>query len=169
MSLNKAAWSSRRQLWERCRARRPAPSPTEEGVLRAAALLGLVDSGGLIVLGGGAGAMAQALHERSDVSVVLLNPPAAIAGWNDVTPIYADALPFATGVLRGAILDAETADRADSLAAALRAGGRLIAPVSVPMPTGMRELARDAEQWVAERVNDVDAAPISLRRAEKQY
>ena len=80
------------ELWERCRARRPAPSPTEEGVLRAAALLGLVDSGGLIVLGGGAGAMAQALHERSDVSVVLLNPPAAIAGWNDVTPIYAECI-----------------------------------------------------------------------------
>jgi uncharacterized protein YbaR (Trm112 family) len=154
-------------LREDCRSRRPAQPATEEEVLRAAALLGLVDPGGLVVLGGSAGAVAQALHERSDVSIVLLNPLSAMAGWNDVTPMYADAPPFAAGVLRGGILDTETADQANGLVAALRAGGRLIAPISVPVPSGMRELARDAEQWVAERVGDVDSAPISLRRADK--
>ncbi len=134
-------------------------------MLRAAALLGLVDPGGIVVLGGVEGALAQALSEQADVSVVLLNPPGAIAGWNDVTPMYAEASPFAAGVLRGVMLDAETGSAAGGIAGALRVGGRLIAPVSAAVPQGMRELARDTEVWVAERVAEFDQAPVMLRRA----
>ncbi len=154
---------------DRCRARPLAQSRSADAALRAAALLGLVDPGGIVVLGGVEGTLAQALCEQADISVVLLNPPGAIAGWNAVTPMYADASPFAAGVLRGVMLNAETGSAAGGIVGALRAGGRLIAPVSAVVPEGMRELARDAEVWVAERVAEPDAAPVMLRRAKSDF
>ena len=51
----------------------------------------------------------------------------------------------------------------EQAAAALRIGGRLVAPVQASIPVGMRELVRDEHVWVAER-ESVASAPISLRR-----
>jgi hypothetical protein len=35
----------------------------------------------------------------------------------------------------------------------------------VPLPDGVRQLARDAEHWVAEREGAVASEPVQLRRA----
>jgi len=133
-------------------------------VLRAAALLGLVDPGGVVLLGGVEGPVAAALRELADVSVILHNPPGAVAGWDGVTPMYAAAAPLGPAVLRGAILDRATASAILPVVMALRAGGRLVAPASIAVPAGVRELARDGDRWVAERETEPLAVPVALRR-----
>ena len=45
----------------------------------------------------------------------------------------------------------------------LKLGGRLIAPASIAVPAGIRELARDERHWVGEKVGDV----IPLARARR--
>jgi hypothetical protein len=133
-------------------------------VLRAAALLGLADPGGIVLLGGAETNVAAALHEQADVSVILHNPPGVAAGWDAVTPVYAGVIPLGPGVLRGAILDHATATAIDHVVTALRAGGRLVAPASIPVPAGVRELARDDDAWVAEREAQAVAVPVTLQR-----
>jgi hypothetical protein len=147
-------------------AMRPAP---QDRVERAAALLGLVDPGGLVLLGGAASDLAASLHEIADVSAVLHNPPGPVAGWDAVTPIYADHVPLAPGVLRGAMIDEGGVSALADVVRALRFGGRLIAPVRTPLPEGVRELARDAEVWVAERGADMASDPVPLRRAGRAH
>jgi hypothetical protein len=149
---------------DRCWATEPAQPPSAERVLRAAALLGLVDPGGIILLGGAEGGGVAQLRDQVDVSAVLYNPLGRVAGWDGVTPMYSDRPPLAPAVLRGAILDTATAGAVGHLVDALRVGGRLVAPVNIAVPSGVRELARDEEQWVAERVAESVTAPVALRR-----
>ena len=49
-------------------------------------------------------------------------------------------------------------------AAALVLGGRLVAPVATARPDGMEEIARDADQWVAQKVAAFDAAALVIPR-----
>lgn len=150
---------------DRCWAAPAAGAPSSESVVRVAALLVLIEPGGVIVLGGAEAAVAAPLRDQIDVACVLLNPPGHVAGWDSVTPIYADVLPLAPAVLRGAALDATTGSAAVDLVHALHGGARLVAPGTTPVPAGVRELARDAEVWVAEREVHVAATPVTLRRA----
>jgi hypothetical protein len=62
-------------------------------------------------------------------------------------------VPVAAGSLRGVALDERNAGAvlAADAVRALRAGGRLVAPASSPLPDGVGELARDDTVWVAER------------------
>lgn len=145
-------------------ARTAARASDPERALRAAALLGLLEPGGLIVLGGGEAALAGALRDRVELAVVLLNPLGPVAAWDAVTPVYADRLPIAPGSLRGALLGTSTAGSAADLVEALRPGARLVAPVSVAVPAGIRELARDDEVWVGEREAGAATAPVRLTR-----
>jgi hypothetical protein len=151
------------------RAAKAMGSAHPDRVERAAALLGLVDPGGLVLLGGAASNLAASLHEIADVFVILYNPPGPAAGWDAVTPIYADHVPLAPGVLRGAVLDDDGVGRIDEAVRALRSGGRLVAPASAPVPDGVRELARDADVWVAERGAEVAIDPVPLRRAGRAH
>jgi hypothetical protein len=77
-------------------------------------------------------------------------------------------VPLAAGVLRAAWLDEATSDPSllAGVARALRPGGRLVAPAATGVPAGIRELARDAREWVGARDAAVPAAsaPVSLRR-----
>ena len=71
-------------------------------------------------------------------------------------------LPFAPRSLRGVALG-ERATDAD-VASAMRVladGGRLVAPVSLPVPGEIAELARDDAWWIGEK----RGALIGLRRA----
>jgi hypothetical protein len=63
-------------------------------------------------------------------------------------------------------VDAGSAARASAAARVTRVKGRVLAPAGVPMPDGVRELARDDRLWVGER--DAPASPLvplQLRRA----
>lgn len=145
-----------------------SPGPVDpEQLFRARALLSLGDVGGVVLLGGEQARLATALADEAQVMPLLLNPPdwAQGVGRSPSAIRACDTLPLASGVLRGAWLDATTAT--DRLLAgtvrALRPGGRLVAPVQSTVPDGVTELARDEREWVAESTG-VASAPVSLRR-----
>ena len=46
----------------------------------------------------------------------------------------------------------------------LRPDGRLVAPAAIPVPAGIRELARDEREWVGAAEGDAATAPVPLRR-----
>lgn len=143
------------------------PPPTDEEVLRARALLALDEGGGIVLLGGALARFAQRLADEAQVAPLVLNAPRWL--WADGMVPSAlrsrDNVPVAGGVLRAAWLDGSTATPgalADCVRA-LRAGGRLMAPAASALPDGVRRLAADAEQWVAESAG-APSAPVELRR-----
>ena len=135
----------------------PVNDSPEDG-LRLGALLDLTGGRGLVTLAGEWGAAAPALAALLDeVQLLLVNAtpdvlrPALASGASAlVTP---DAIPLAGGAARGVALGSVTSS-APMLASAVRAlagGGRLVAPVTVPVPDGVTVRARDETLWVAER------------------
>jgi uncharacterized protein YbaR (Trm112 family) len=148
----------------------PAPDGTDpELVPRAAALLGLTDAGGIVVLGGHWVACANPIAELGAAHVVILDavPPSPSA--QEVSAVaVGHGLPFAAGSVRGIALGgtAATPRRIESAARVLRPRGRLIAPTSAEQPAEVTELARDAADWVAER-GAASSPPIPLRSARR--
>lgn len=141
--------------------------PDEEVLLRARALLALAEPGGIVLLGGAHARNADAFEDEVQVTTLLLNAPAGLrpSGRYPSAMRATDTVPVAGGGLRGAWLDRATATPAIVAAAAraLRRGGRLVAPVEVMLPAGVRELARDRSEWVAEGEGGM-SAPVAIRR-----
>ena len=141
--------------------------PDEEVFLRARALLALGEPGGIVLLGGAHARNADAFEDEVQVTTLLLNAPAGLrpSGRYPSAMRATDTVPVAGGGLRGAWLDRDTATPAIMAAAAraLRRGGRLVAPVEVMLPAGVRELARDRSEWVAEGEGGM-SAPVAIRR-----
>lgn len=154
------------------RAARPAPgaiAPANDpaAAMRLAALLELTDPGGFALLAGWWARHAHAIHDIAASHLVLLNPAPPIDAGSGVSVLQApDVIPLADATCRGVALDAAHADPTRTTAAAriLRPRGRLVAPAWTTLPSGVSELARDAELWVAER----DARPklVGLRRGD---
>jgi hypothetical protein len=150
------------------RASRDAAVGDDEPVelaMRLAALLDLVEPGGIVAVGG---AWEPALDPLLDVASVRALVVEPLRAWEPREPLGAlrgTGLPVAAGGLRGVALDARTcdADRMSAAVRSLRTKGRLVAPVDAAVPEGVRELARDDRHWVAER--EVAAgAFVPLRR-----
>jgi hypothetical protein len=146
----------------------PAPMPGSELALRVAAFLDLVEPGGLVVIAGawsGAASHVGALVER--VHLLALDPVAGLESGGGVSiALTADEVPLRPDVARGIALDAaHTAPGyVASAVEALRPRGRLLAPVELPLPSGVTELARDARYWLAAK--DAASGPVvPLRRA----
>jgi hypothetical protein len=140
-------------------------------VMRAAALLGLGEPGGFVLLGGAWAALARPLAALAAVQVVVLNPPEPLAAGEGVNVVEAPTgtLPLAASALRGAALgDAEAAapELVARVVAALRPRARLVAPVWAATPGDVTELARDARHWVGERTG-VTSAPVALGVARR--
>jgi hypothetical protein len=133
--------------------------------MRLAALLDLVEPGGIVAVGGAWEPALAPLLEVASVRALVIEP---VADWTPREPLGAlrgAGLPVAAGGLRGVALDARTCD-AERMAAAVRAlrpRGRLLAPAHAALPVGVRELARDARHWVAEREETVSGL-VPLRR-----
>jgi hypothetical protein len=143
-----------------------APQDASAAALRAAALLGLTEPGGLVVLAGEWSACANALLECVEgVQLLALDPaPTLRSGGALSLALIPDALPLAAASARGIALDAAHATPS-LLAAASRAlapGGRLIAPASARVPESLQELARDDEQWVAAAPRSSVSAPVRI-------
>lgn len=147
----------------------PAGPADEEARLRARALLALGEPGGIVLLGGAHARHAEALEDEVQVMTLQLNAPAALrrVGRYPSALRAVDGIPVASGSLRGVWLDRGTATPGMLAAAAraLRTGGRLVAPADAPLPAGVRELARDAHEWVAEGEGGV-SPPVALRRRQ---
>ena len=147
----------------------PKSSPAEDLAMRAGALLALEDPGGVVVLTGAWTVAAPELAALAPgVRILALDAAPGIASGEGISLARsAGAIPLRAGSARGIALDAAHAspgavsDAVDALAPR----GRLVAPVTCTVPNGVRELARDAREWVAERI----AAPavVPLTRAPK--
>ena len=146
----------------------PAALDEDEGV-RAAALLGLTDPGGIVVLGGSWTAYASAIAAHGVAHSVTLNVAASESGPQEVSALVVDdALPFGSASLRAIALgeDVATPPLLASAARTLRARGRLVAPAGSDVPDGVTVLARDETVWVGERTL-VASPPVALRSARR--
>jgi len=128
-----------------------------------AAMLGLGDALGFVVLVGAWGTRAGELLEQLDAPPLLLvEPPAGITMGHGLSGVRAGAaLPLASGAARAVATDAEDPTRVADAARAIRVGGRLVAPAAARLPDGVRELARDDVVWVGER-QAIPSAPVTL-------
>ena len=140
--------------------------------LRAAALLDLTTPHGLVLLAGDWARIAVDVAAMVDeIHLVALDSPAdAPPPGLGVSAVEAGAcIPLRASVARGIALDQAhaTAGAMKEAVEALRPGGRLIAPVAVPLPSVLVELARDARWWVAER--PVEAPVVSLTTSRRPH
>lgn len=130
-----------------------------EEAVRLAAFLDLTDASGFAVLVGTWGAHASLLRTEVDTPLVLVDPPAGITGEPGISVLRCEEeLPLAAGAARGVAIDDGSVARVASAVRATRANGRVVAPSSVPLPDGVRELARSDALWVGER--QAPASPL---------
>jgi hypothetical protein len=155
--------------YARCRAAPATPRAEDADVIRVAALLDLTDPTGLVLLEGATAVVGPSLHALLGTALVLLNPLGPVSADGELSVVYGPVAPFAPGTLRGAALGSTPeASVVDSVTAALRPGGRIMAPVSLAVPAGVTELARDAHGWVGARRAESSTTPVSLSRGPRQ-
>ncbi len=131
----------------------PAPSaPDAELAMRVAAMLDLADSQGFAVLLGAWGSHATELSGIVETPLMLVDPPEGIVGAPGISVLRCDGqIPLAAGAARAVAIDTGDLARVAASVRVARTKARILAPVSVALPDGVRELARDAEVWVGER------------------
>lgn len=142
----------------------PVLEPSEELVFRLTALLALGDSGQPILLGDTFQRVAPILAQRFDTAVAVLDAwgPSPrgvghVVGWGE-------RLPFADGCFAAAALDSHLSEAALADAVrCVRVGGRVLGDATTVPPARVRELARDAQQWVGEVI--APSVVVPLRRA----
>ncbi|MBC7896227.1 MAG: hypothetical protein H7066_12505 [Cytophagaceae bacterium] len=142
------------------------PSPVaDDEVMRARALLDLSEAGGVVAALGTAATLAAALEDSAECTILQVNPSGAATGRGVSTLWVDDRVPLAPDALRGALVGEDVSQiLLASLVAAIRPKGRLVAPVGLPLPEGMSELARDDRQWVASRTGARISPPVPLQR-----
>jgi uncharacterized protein YbaR (Trm112 family) len=127
-------------------------------VIRAAAMLGLTEPGGVIMLGGHWASIADAISELAEALVLVVDPPAFTSDAEGVSVLYAgEHLPIAARALRAAAIDTPR----EHIAELLRSKGRLVGTSAVPVPPEIAEIARDPDYWVGERTEVVSVLPLT--------
>ena len=135
------------------------PAAPGEPAMRLAAMLDLTGAQGFAVLLGSWGMRATELSAIVETPLILLDPPADIIGAPGISVLRTDGdLPLASGAARAMAIDHVSMERAASAVRATRTTGRVVAPVSLALPDGVREIARDQVSWVAER--EAVASPL---------
>ncbi len=144
----------------------PFAEPEDETITRLAALLAVADapSGALMVLAGEHAAAARVMSRMFDgVQLLAVNPSVDLESGGGVSIVLTEGeVPLRDGVARGVALDLthSAPDLVEGAARAVAPGGRLVAPASAPLPAGVRELARDELEWVAERLSEPVVVPL---------
>ncbi len=136
-------------------------------VTRTAALLGLADGPLPVLLTGSYAGTGAALADLVPQSQVWLNPPVGVQVPAAPCSVLAvrERVPLGVETVAAAAVDAAHAspEMLESIVRAVRMGGRVLAPATVPMPAGLKELARDTAEWVAE-VTVRASGLVELRR-----
>jgi hypothetical protein len=139
---------------------------------RLAALLGVLDGERPVLLTGAYARAGTALAALTTAPQLWLDAPtdalteaSTDAGARRSPLVGCSRLPLGVDTLAAAAVDAAhaTPDMLASIVRALGQGARLVAPVTTPLPPGVRELARDAAEWVAETTTRASGL-IELRR-----
>jgi hypothetical protein len=134
--------------------RAAAPSRAAEDALlaRVVALLGIAEPGGAVLLTGRYAALAAALAAQCDVAVIVLNAESAVGSGVSRAYVAESSVPFTDGTFRAAALDLTVpASTAHDAVRVVAVGGRVLGASALAVPPGLRELARDSAEWVAER------------------
>jgi len=134
-----------------------AADARNDEIIRTAAMLGLTEQGGVVMLAGHWASTADAISEIAEALVLVVNPRTQADYGERVSVLFANQLPIAEHALRAAAIDEPIAD----VASVLRPKGRLVATHSVPVPSDIAEIARDAEYWVGERREVVPVLPLT--------
>jgi hypothetical protein len=138
-----------------------------EMAVRAAALLGLTEPGGIVVLAGEwTDAAGEILELTENIQLLALDYSRELRSGGALSLVLiADTLPLAAASVRGIALDAAhaTPSLLAGAARALAPEGRLIAPAHALVPASLRELARDDAHWVAvASTAPTVSAPVSI-------
>lgn len=149
-----------------CEAERAAASHRrEELATRAGAYLDATEPGATIVLGGVWAYAAQELSDMAGVRAIALNAQAEVKESPSVGLVHVGSeIPVAPGSVLGVALDAWfPAKIVASAVRAIRPGGRIVGPVSVPAPPELSVIAHDDTYWVAQKAPEV----VKLSRASR--
>ncbi|HEX9128140.1 MAG TPA: hypothetical protein VF850_03170 [Gemmatimonadaceae bacterium] len=135
----------------------------EELATRAGAFLNVTEPGATVVLGGAWADAALELSVMTEARVLAINPKAGAEESETVGLLLVGSeIPVAPASLLGVALDASfPAETVASAVKAVRPGGRIVAPVEIPPPSGLAVLAQDEDYWVAQKAPEV----IKLSRA----
>ncbi len=143
-----------------------SPPSDDADAMRLAALLGLAEPGGVAVLMGQWAECAPVLEGLvPGAQFLLVNPASPVFPF--ASAVRCDArIPIASAACRALAYDAAGAPAVTTSEAArvIRPAGRLVAPVSEPLPEGVAELARDGTHWVGERQGDPSGPVLRLTR-----
>lgn len=118
---------------------------------RLRAQLGLAEPGGAVLVTGEYASLAAALAADADVAVVSWNTAAPEAPGVSAVWVPRPVIPFSDATFRAAALGAHTPP--EIVREALRAvapGGRVVGRLPLALTEGLKELARDDKEWVAE-------------------
>jgi hypothetical protein len=149
-----------------CEAERAAAShKREEHATRAGAYLDATEPGATIVLGGIWAYAAEELGQMAEVRVLALNAPAGVKESERVGLVHVGSeIPVAPGSVLGLAFDAWfPAKLVASAIRAVRPGGRIVGPVTIPAPAELSVLAHDDNYWVALKAPEV----VKLSRASR--
>ena len=134
----------------------PAAAPDAALGLRIAAFLELTDARGFAILCGTWGAQLDPIQRVADTPLLLINPPMSYGGEPAGVILCGDVAPLAQSSARAAALGADMPEGLlASVVRAVRTGGRLVGPVSLGLPDGVTEVARDETLWVGEKPGGV--------------
>ncbi len=149
-----------------CEAERAAASHNrEEHATRAGAYLEATEPGATIILGGVWAYAAEELSQMAEVRVLALDAPAEVKESQTVGLLRVGSeIPVAAGSVLGVALDAWfPAKLVASAVKAVRPGGRIVGPVTIPAPAELSVLAHDDSYWVALKAPEV----VKLSRASR--
>jgi uncharacterized protein YbaR (Trm112 family) len=137
----------------------------EEHATRAGAYLEATEPGATIVLGGVWAYAAEELSEMAEVRVLALNAPPEVRESHGVGLLRVGSeIPVAPGSVLGVALDAWfPVSLFASAVKAVRPGGRIVGPVTIPVPPELAVLAHDDNYWVALKAPEV----VKLSRANR--
>lgn len=146
-------------------AQRSASHTPPDAFDRVVALLGLAEPGGAVLLTGRYAALAAVVASTVDVHVVALNAEPARGAGVSVVHLAEPVVPFSDNTFRAAALDADAPlPVLLDVVRALQVGGRLLAALPLDRPHGIKELARDATEWVGEREPGPNGVVMITRR-----
>ena len=135
--------------------------PSQETAMRIAAFLELTDAAGFALLCSRWAIHIEPLGKLSETPIVAVNPTIAMPVRLAAGAIRCATIPIAEGTARAFAFD--NGSKAELIASgvrAVRAGGRVLGPATLPVPRGVTEIVRDEVVWVGEK----NAAPESTPR-----
>lgn len=141
--------------------------PSQEIAMRVAAFLELTDARGFALLCGRWGVHAELIGLIAETPLVVVNHSVATPIQHTAGGVRGQVIPFAAGSARAlAISETSTKEIIASGVRAVKAGGRVMGPATIPLPDGVTELVRDDRVWVATKNAAPESAPrlVDLKR-----